>query len=99
MVVTRRFLSRVRAVASAMLALGLAGAAMTPPSAVGQPGAVGHEGRAGEPSGPVPVVYDSDLDFDDAATLLYLCQADKRGLIDLRAVTVVNNGVARRGAR
>lgn len=90
MVVARRFTSRVRALASAALALGLVGAAMTPAAAVA---------RQPEPSGhrPVPVVYDSDLDFDDAAALLYLCQADKRGLIDLRAVTVVNNGVGTPG--
>lgn len=63
---------------------------MTPAAAVEQPSSpAGHR--------PVPVVYDSDLDFDDAATLLYLCQADKRGLIDLRAVTVVNNGVGTPG--
>ena len=99
MVVARRFSSSVRALASAVLALGLAGAAMTPASAVGQPG--GAQGPVGGAAavgrGPVPVVYDSDLDFDDAATLLYLCQADKRGLIDLRAVTVVNNGVGTPG--
>ncbi|WP_454859863.1 nucleoside hydrolase [Promicromonospora soli] len=90
MVVTRRFIPNVRALASAALALGLAGAAMTPAAAVGQQaGPAGHR--------PVPVVYDSDLDFDDAATLLYLCQADKRGLIDLRAVTVVNNGMGTPG--
>ncbi len=99
MVDVRRFASSVRALASAVLALGLAGAATTPASAVGQPdgakGVVG--GSEGTGRGPVPVVYDSDLDFDDAATLLYLCQADKRGLIDLRAVTVVNNGVGTPG--
>lgn len=90
MVVVRRHSSRARALASAALALGLAGAAMTPAAAVEQ-----QDGPAGHR--PVPVVYDSDLDFDDAATLLYLCQADKRGLIDLRAVTVVNNGVGTPG--
>ncbi|GAA4530569.1 nucleoside hydrolase [Amycolatopsis samaneae] len=40
----------------------------------------------------VPVVFDHDMDFDDAATLAYLCQAKKQGRIDLRAVTVTNNG-------
>jgi len=90
MVVTRRFTSNVRALASAALALGLVGAAMTPATAVQQQDApAGHR--------PVPVVYDTDLDFDDAATLLYLCQADKRGLIDLLAVTVVNNGLGTPG--
>ncbi|MGW2093142.1 nucleoside hydrolase [Promicromonospora sukumoe] len=90
MVVARRFSSSVRALASAALALGVAGAAVTPARALEPAG-----GPAG--SRPVPVVYDSDLDFDDAATLLYLCQADKQGLIDLRAVTVVNNGVGTPG--
>ncbi|WP_370943515.1 nucleoside hydrolase [Amycolatopsis sp. cg5] len=41
---------------------------------------------------PAPVVFDTDMDFDDAATLAYLCQAHKRHRIELRAVTVVNNG-------
>nr|BFF20499.1 hypothetical protein GCM10025730_40200 [Promicromonospora thailandica] len=74
-----------RVLASGALALGLAGGAVTPAAAETAREPAGH--------GPVPVVYDSDLDFDDAATLLYLCQADKQGLVDLRAVTVVNNGV------
>lgn len=43
-------------------------------------------------SAPTPVVFDTDMDFDDAATLAYLCQAHKRHRIELRAVTVVNNG-------
>ncbi|MFD9893114.1 nucleoside hydrolase [Amycolatopsis sp. NPDC059027] len=42
--------------------------------------------------GAVPVVFDGDMDFDDAATLAYLCQAEKQHRIDLRAVTVTNNG-------
>lgn len=91
---------RGRALASAALALGLVGVAVTPASAVGHAGAaVGQPDDAGLPAAhrPVPVVYDSDLDFDDAATLLYLCQAHKSGLIDLRAVTVVNNGVGTPG--
>ncbi|MEQ7006281.1 nucleoside hydrolase [Actinopolymorpha sp. B17G11] len=46
---------------------------------------------------PVPVVYDSDLDFDDASTLAFLCQAHKQRRIDLRAVTVVNNGIGTAG--
>ncbi|MFG1622678.1 nucleoside hydrolase [Kribbella sp. NPDC049227] len=52
-----------------------------------------------EPAGhhPVPVVYDSDLDFDDASTLAFLCQAHKQGRIELRAVTVVNNGIGTAG--
>ncbi|MFD2793301.1 nucleoside hydrolase [Promicromonospora vindobonensis] len=90
MVGVRKLSSSMRVLTSAVLALGLAGTTVTAASAVGPPG--------GQPDrGPVPVVYDSDLDFDDAATLLYLCQADKRGLVDLRAVTVVNNGVGTPG--
>jgi purine nucleosidase len=41
---------------------------------------------------PPVVIFDSDMDFDDAATLAYLAQEDRLGRIDLRAVTVVNNG-------
>jgi purine nucleosidase len=41
---------------------------------------------------PIPVIYDSDLDFDDASTLAYLCEEHKLRRIDLRAVTVANNG-------
>ncbi|MEV6906246.1 nucleoside hydrolase [Amycolatopsis sp. NPDC051071] len=41
---------------------------------------------------PVPVVYDGDSDFADIATLAYLCQAHKQRKIELRAVTVTNNG-------
>jgi purine nucleosidase len=38
------------------------------------------------------VVVDADMSFDDAATLAYLAQADRRGLIDLDAVTVSLSG-------
>lgn len=41
---------------------------------------------------PVPVIYDGDMDIDDAATLAYLCEEDQQGRIDLRAVTVDDNG-------
>ncbi|GIF75902.1 nucleoside hydrolase [Asanoa siamensis] len=41
---------------------------------------------------PVPVVYDSDMDFDDASTLAYLCEEHKLRRVELRAVTVANNG-------
>lgn len=40
------------------------------------------------------VIVDSDVDFDDAAALAYLAEADRIGLIDLRAVTVSNAGIA-----
>jgi purine nucleosidase len=41
---------------------------------------------------PFPVIYDSDLDFDDASTLAYLCAEHKLRRIDLRAVSVTSNG-------
>jgi len=44
-------------------------------------------------TGPVPVVFDTDMDFDDAAALAYLSQEHKKGRIELRAVTVTNSGV------
>jgi purine nucleosidase len=44
---------------------------------------------------PVPVIYDSDLDFDDASTLAYLCEEHKLRRIDLLAVTVANDGFGR----
>lgn len=46
---------------------------------------------------PIPVVYDSDLDFDDASTLAFLCQAHKQRRVELKAVTVVNNGIGTAG--
>ncbi|WP_063780689.1 nucleoside hydrolase [Nonomuraea sp. SBT364] len=38
------------------------------------------------------VIFDTDMDFDDAATLAYLSQEHKAGRIDLRAITVTNDG-------
>jgi purine nucleosidase len=52
---------------------------------------------AGAPPVPVPVIYDSDLDFDDASTLAYLCEEHQLGRIDLRAVTVANDGFGEPG--
>jgi purine nucleosidase len=46
----------------------------------------------------IPVVFDTDMDFDDAMALAYLCQEHKLGRIDLRAVTVVNNGAGLPGS-
>ena len=43
------------------------------------------------------VVVDADMSFDDAATLAYLAQADRHGLIDLEAVTVSLSGAAYTG--
>ncbi|WP_020666707.1 nucleoside hydrolase [Amycolatopsis nigrescens] len=66
-----------------IFAVVLALAGITPASAT----------AAARPHRPIPVVYDSDLDFDDAVTLAYLCREHKRQRIDLRAVTVTNNGI------
>jgi inosine-uridine nucleoside N-ribohydrolase len=43
------------------------------------------------------VVVDADMSFDDAATLAYLAQADRRGRIDLDAVTVSLSGAGYTG--
>lgn len=47
--------------------------------------------------GPAQLIYDSDLDFDDASVLAYLCQEHKRGRVVLRAVTITNNGIGAAG--
>ena len=39
-----------------------------------------------------PVVFDHDVDFDDAAALAAVAAQHLAGQIDLRAVTVINNG-------
>ncbi|TDC85687.1 nucleoside hydrolase [Actinomadura sp. 7K507] len=41
---------------------------------------------------PPVIIFDTDMDYDDAAALAYLAQEHRRGRIELRAVTVVNNG-------
>jgi len=38
------------------------------------------------------VIFDTDVDFDDTVALAVLAQQHLRGTIDLRAVTVTNNG-------
>src|SRR3954470_23823925 len=43
------------------------------------------------------VIVDTDMDFDDTAALAYLGQADRLGMIDLRAVTVEISGVGLKG--
>ena len=43
------------------------------------------------------VVVDADMSFDDAATLAYLAQAERRGLIDLDAATVSLSGAGYTG--
>ena len=55
-------------------------------------------GSGCERSGPpAPMIFDTDMDFDDAAALAYLCQQHKQGEIDLLAVTVTNNGAGMPG--
>ena len=39
-----------------------------------------------------PVIFDTDADFDDTVALAALAQQHIKGLIDLRAVTITNNG-------
>lgn len=52
-----------------------------------------------ERRGPAPpMIFDTDMDFDDAAALAYLCQQHEQGEIDLRAVTVTNNGAGMPGS-
>lgn len=51
--------------------------------------------RASEPT---PVIFDTDMDFDDAMALAFLCQEHKLGRVDLRAVTIVNNGAGLPGS-
>jgi len=48
--------------------------------------------RAQAGGAPVPVVFDTDMDFDDSAALSYLAAAHKLGLIELKAVTVTSAG-------
>ncbi|GAB3978186.1 nucleoside hydrolase [Plantactinospora veratri] len=78
-----------RRTVTAMLAVGVVLAGQWPGPALTAAAAA----EAGRPAGgPVPVIYDSDMDFDDASTLALLCEEHKLGRIDLRAVTVANNG-------
>lgn len=88
---TWRFQKNV-AVLVAGAALSIASVGVAPAAAATTVGPMGPAGHR-----PVPVVYDSDLDFDDASTLAILCQAHKQGRIELRAVTVVNNGIGTAG--
>jgi purine nucleosidase len=60
-------------------------------------GAPARSAATAAPVRPLPVIYDSDLDFDDASTLAYLCEEHKLRRIELRAVTVANNGFGRPG--
>ncbi|WP_199853214.1 nucleoside hydrolase [Plantactinospora sp. BC1] len=76
-----------RRTVAAMLAVGVVLAGQWPGPASAAPSGSGRPA-----GGPVPVIYDSDMDFDDASTLALLCEEHKLGRIDLRAVTVANNG-------
>ena len=51
-------------------------------------------GQSGDDLGahPRPVVYDTDADFDDTVALAALAEQHIKGRIDLRAVTITNNG-------
>ncbi|MFI0351152.1 nucleoside hydrolase [Actinomadura sp. 9N407] len=46
--------------------------------------------QGGKP--PPAIIFDTDMDYDDAAALAYLAEEHRLGRIRLRAVTVVNNG-------
>ena len=59
------------------------------------PAGVGGPAATTTTTPPVPVVFDTDLDFDDAAALAYLSQEHKMGRIQLRAVTITNRGPVR----
>ena len=39
------------------------------------------------------LIVDTDVDFDDTAAIAYLSEADRLGMLDLRAATVENSGV------
>lgn len=44
------------------------------------------------------IVFDTDMDFDDAAALAYLCAEHRSGNIELRAVTIENDGAGLPGS-
>ena len=55
-------------------------------------GGLGASPAAAVSADPPVVVYDGDMDVDDISTLALLCEQDKEHRIELRAVTVDNNG-------
>ena len=73
----------IRQTAGAALGIAIVAGGLCSPAAAAGPGR------------PVPVIYDSDLDFDDASTLAYLCEEHKLRRIELLAVTVANDGFGR----
>lgn len=44
------------------------------------------------------VIFDTDVDFDDTAALAALAQQHLEGHVDLRAVTITNDGGGDRGS-
>jgi purine nucleosidase len=72
----------IRVLAAVAVAVGTAAAGTVAASGAG---------AAQQRARPV-VVYDSDMDFDDAATLAMLAEEDQRGRIELAAVTVADDG-------
>jgi purine nucleosidase len=52
---------------------------------------------AQERTPPPVIIFDTDMDYDDTAALAYLAEEHRLGRIELRAVTVVNNGAGRPG--
>lgn len=44
------------------------------------------------PQSPIDVIIDSDMDSDDVAAITFLGQAHKAGLVNIKAVTVQNDG-------
>lgn len=67
---------------------------------VGEPGAEASAASAEACSSPraPDVVFDTDLDFDDATALAYLCAEHLAGHIRLRAVTIENDGAGTPGS-
>ncbi len=80
-----------------LVVLGGCAMELEPDSSAASEALVGTCGRCDAPERAVPVIFDTDMDFDDAAALAYLCQQHKQGVIDLRAVTVTNNGAGTPG--
>jgi inosine-uridine nucleoside N-ribohydrolase len=50
------------------------------------------EGEGGNRAQARPVIFDTDADFDDTVALAALAEQHIKGRIDLRAVTITNNG-------
>ena len=70
------------------------GSAASEPSESVLEAASAHHGSGRAP----PVIFDTDMDFDDASALALLCQEHKQQRIRLVAVTVANDGVGLPGS-